>query len=243
MHLGSSSGYLSDRGMMYIENTFPSLWHPHLSPVYGLSAHSCTPLLWHPSTSTSHHEYAEALGCVIFSTGFSHLLSLNLRVVQGCFHKVGRANAKKRARFFFVAECVGLVCLTSGILNSSVTERSAASGLHSNPLSRETVLLCLSSREVFGCTACMTAFDLLCLSFHLYVRQTECACNIGGYFCIITSPSAPKCRRVWGTTGYSNNPQHGEAATAAYHSAAVLRRSSKKLIAVACGNLLLAPDI
>lgn len=54
-------------------------------------------------------------------------------------------------------------------------------------------------------------------SFHLCVRRTECACNIGGYFCIITSPSAPKCQRVWGTTGYSNNLQHGEAATAAYH--------------------------
>lgn len=40
-------------------------------------------------------------------------------------------------------------------------------------------------------------------------------------------------------------PQHTDAAAAAvaaYHSAAVLGRSSNKLTAVACGNFLLSPD-
>ncbi len=37
-------------------------------------------------------------------------------------------------------------------------------------------------------------------------------------------------------------PQRTDAAAAAYHSAAVLGRSSNKLTAVACGNFLLSPD-
>lgn len=59
---------------------------------------------------------------------------------EDAIHKVGRAKAKKKKErkqtIFFVAECVGLVCLTSGKLNSSVTNRSAASGHLSNPQSR-----------------------------------------------------------------------------------------------------------
>lgn len=71
MHLSTRYLYLSNRRMMYTENTFSSFWHSHLSPVYGHPPHAGTLLLGHPSMSSSWLEYPEAC-----------LVSLPLRVFR-----------------------------------------------------------------------------------------------------------------------------------------------------------------
>lgn len=59
-------------------------------------------------------------------------------------------------------------------------------------------------------------------------RNTKCSCCI--------SACEKQVKRKGSKLSY------GSAAASAYHSAAVLGRSTNKLTAVACGNFLLSPD-
>lgn len=113
-------------------------------PVAPTSISSLRPLrpLLHTSVVTSIHVNATPPICrgPVLRHILKRFVSSVVTEFAGCarmlFIKLGGRMPKKRELDFFVAECVGLVCLTSGNLSSSVTNRSAASGHRSNPQSR-----------------------------------------------------------------------------------------------------------